>query len=136
MSEQAKEPTLYRVKEGHNLTWPSGWPLGDKGRIRGRAGYVVDISAPFETDWCDGQQHKLEPAEPGDKATPHEHPRAVRMLRDLAEQDAPKPGFMDPQGVDAKMAELAARRTPESASIPTPDDTSAPKEDAETESEE
>lgn len=51
---------LYRVMPGMVLHWPDETAM--KGRIRGRAGYVVDLDGPEEAFFLEGQTYKLEPA--------------------------------------------------------------------------
>lgn len=47
--------------------------------LRGGRGYVVDLDAPCEREWCKGQEYKLEPAPAGAKPTPIVH----RVAKDL-----------------------------------------------------
>ena len=50
-----------QVRRKCTLLWTK--PLTPRtGPPRGREGYVVDLDAPFEEEWCKGQEFKLEPA--------------------------------------------------------------------------
>lgn len=57
---------LMRVMEGMVLHWPDESRM--RGRIRGRAGYVVDTEGPEEDFFLEGQDYKLEPAPEGSQA--------------------------------------------------------------------
>jgi len=50
---------LYEVIEERVLLWPSDFP--DEDRVRGLAGYIVDMDAPYESMWCAGQEAKMRP---------------------------------------------------------------------------
>ena len=54
---------LKRVIAPFSLLWPTGLDAASK--FRGAVGYVVDLDAPLESKWCEGQEHKLEDAPPG-----------------------------------------------------------------------
>ena len=82
---------MKQVKKGAHLHWPDAL-VGRESRYRGGAGYVVDLSAPMEAEWCAGQLHKLEDAPKG--ATPDKITlgQAARKLQKLAaSKAAPKP---------------------------------------------
>ncbi len=71
---------LHRVK-GNNtrLLWPPSLPSASV--IRGDKGYVVDLDAPLETEWCAGQMHKLEPAPDAKAADTITMPGALNALK-------------------------------------------------------
>ncbi len=48
--------------------------------IRGGKGYVVDLDAPFEREWCARQEYKLEPAPAKAKPSPIVHPIARQKI--------------------------------------------------------
>jgi hypothetical protein len=78
---------LMQVKGRWTLNWPVGIadPMDPR---RGPRGYVVDMDAPLERQWCAGQEYKLEPAPKGAKPSPIEHARALAALRDWARKNA------------------------------------------------
>lgn len=82
---------LRRVHGKFILFYPYSFP--ENQRFRGSAGYVVDLDAPLEAEWCAGQEYKLEPAPDAKAATPIEHPIAARMIR---EHQAANPGQQAP----------------------------------------
>lgn len=61
--------------------------------LRGGRGLVVDMDAPFEREWCAGQEYKLEPAPADAVASPIRHPVARRLL---AEWEAAHPEAVKP----------------------------------------
>lgn len=61
------------------LYFPDTFP--QQQRYRGGEGYVVDLDAPLEREWCAGQMHKLEPAAKGAKAASIEDPVALRLQK-------------------------------------------------------
>lgn len=71
---------LQAVKVGRFLHWPAAFEV-DMNRFRGAAGYVVDLDAPLEAEWCSGQTHKLEPAPAGSKPNKINHGPALRALQ-------------------------------------------------------
>lgn len=71
---------LHTVKAGKFLHWPAQFELNNS-RFRGAAGYVVDLDAPLEREWCAGQTHKLEPSAKGLKATTITHGPALKALQ-------------------------------------------------------
>jgi len=80
-----------QVRKGRSLHWPEGfYPEGES--LRGLAGYVVDLDAPHEQEWCGGLLHVLEPAPIGAVASPLNLPRAKRMVTEAhrATGKAPK----------------------------------------------
>lgn len=81
---------LKRVKKGEHLHWPTTVADGEK-RYRGGEGYVVDMDAALEREWCAGQLYKLEDAP--NSALPSEIalPNALGA-RKLAEAKHAKPG--------------------------------------------
>lgn len=81
---------LKRVKKGEHLHWPPTIAEGDK-RYRGGEGYVLDMDAPLEKQWCAGQLYKLEDAPAG--AKPNELTLASALgARKLAEAKTAKAG--------------------------------------------
>lgn len=78
---------LMRVKASRHLHWPESFTTKD-GLHRGAPGYVVDLDAPFEREWCKGQEHKLEAAPVGAEVSEIAHPRALRELRELRQKAA------------------------------------------------
>lgn len=80
---------------GALLMWPT--QLANPDRIRGTAGYVVDLDAPLERELCKGQIHKLEPAPEGSKPARIVHPGALRLIRDEEKRLAvPQPAPSEP----------------------------------------
>jgi hypothetical protein len=70
------------VKDGRYLHFPEAFgPIENRGR--GGPGHCVNLDAPFEREWCKGQEHKLEPAPKGAMPNAIVHPIALRMIRDL-----------------------------------------------------
>lgn len=74
---------LMQVRANRALHWPEDM-CGSHDRVRGLDGYVVDLDAPMEKRWCDGQLHKLEPAPEGATAAPITFTVAVRALKEAA----------------------------------------------------
>jgi hypothetical protein len=71
---------LYRVKgNGCQLYFPE--TFSQDFRYRGSQGFVVDLDAPLEREWCAGQMHKLEPAPDATEAAPVTHPVAIRLIK-------------------------------------------------------
>lgn len=98
---------LRRVKKGKVLHWPPGF-APDDARIRLREGEVMDYDQPFEADWCEGQEYKLEPAGKDDpKPAPITLPQAVRKLRSL-KKDPPPPVKVAPAPEAVKPEALPA----------------------------
>jgi hypothetical protein len=82
---------LMRVKKGRSLHWPENFTSADD-LYRGGEGYVVDLDAPHEAEWCAGMLHVLEPAPPDVKdATPIKQPRALRLIAAAKAAKAPAP---------------------------------------------
>lgn len=61
------------------LLFPYTFPEHD--RYRGNKGFVVDLDAPCEAEWCKDQEHKLEPAPEATEASPINHPQARMQIR-------------------------------------------------------
>jgi hypothetical protein len=82
---------LMKVKLSKHLHWPEDLLGGDYGAavVRLAPGGIVDLDAPLEREWCKGQEYKLEPAPANSKATPIEHPAALRAIRKAASAKAP-----------------------------------------------
>jgi len=85
---------LQRVKgNGCQLYYPITFP--EQTRYRGAEGYVVDLDAPGEREFCKGQEWKLEPAPDGSTPDAIRHPTAMKLgaeivRREAAEADAEK----------------------------------------------
>lgn len=102
---------LFRVRKGQVLCWPvrhfplpagsnhtePGWDSYMRRhpelRVRGEAGYVVDLSCGIESVWCEGQVSRLEPAPDATEASPIESAAAEQDMKDAvlgiaAEDDA------------------------------------------------
>lgn len=89
------------VQTGYALLWPADvFPKAR--RHRGGAGYVVDLDAPLEREWCAGQERKLVTPEralaqgiikEGDEIEPNEieEPIAIRALVDAGHHPRSKP---------------------------------------------
>lgn len=71
------------------LVFPYDFP--EHARIRGTRGYVVDLDAPCEAEWCKGQEHKLEPAPEATEATKIVHPQALALIRKEVARRAANP---------------------------------------------
>jgi hypothetical protein len=56
------------------------YTIPERDRFRGGQGYVVDLDAPCEAEWCKDQLHKLEPAPEATKANAIVSPLALRAL--------------------------------------------------------
>jgi hypothetical protein len=108
-----------RVKKGRSLHWPENFTSADD-LYRGGEGYVVDLDAPHEAEWCAGMLHVLEPA-PKDvtAATPIKNARALRMVNEAKRNPAPvatstaqtasKPVQSDLPAVDLPKPKVAAK---------------------------
>lgn len=73
-------PQFMRVRgNGCQLYFPETFR---DGRYRGREGYVVDLDAPCEREWCRDQMHKLEPAPDAKAADEIKHPVALKRIRE------------------------------------------------------
>lgn len=110
---------IQEVKDGSYLLWPETW----EPRFRGDGGYRVDLSAPFESDWCDGQEHKLQPCE-AKAASTIEHPKALDAIRKFHKENAGA-GRTEPEGsaVTKTIRKKAARKaSARGGAIPKPDD--------------
>lgn len=59
--------------------------------VRGGQGYVVDLDAPLEAEWCKGQEYKLEPAPADAKPNAIIHPVARKLLLAEATRAAAAP---------------------------------------------
>lgn len=71
---------LHKVQgNGCQLYFPAEFPQDT--RYRGREGYIVDLDAPMEREWCAGQMHKLVPAPQAKEADPITHPIALRLIK-------------------------------------------------------
>lgn len=70
---------LMQVISGRAILWPESFTAQAQ-RFRGAQGYVVDLDAPCEAEWCAGQHHKLEPAPEGAVASAIESPIAKRAI--------------------------------------------------------
>ena len=53
---------LFVVIAQRSLLWPEDFP--EDTRFRGGEGYVVDMDAPYEREWCITQEAKMRPATP------------------------------------------------------------------------
>lgn len=69
---------LQRVKRNGLLVFPYTFPEHE--RQRGGPGYVVDLDAPLEAEWCRDQEWKLEPAPEGSTPSKITSPQALRLL--------------------------------------------------------
>jgi hypothetical protein len=87
------------VIPGKTLFWPDRYGWQEKQRVRGVAGYVVDLDAPMELGhygegnkavdgFCVGQEYKLADAPPGSKVGDIVNPLVLRDLRELARAKA------------------------------------------------
>jgi len=61
------------------LYFPDSFP--QQQRYRGSEGFVVNLNAPLEREWCAGQLHKLEAAPKGAQAAPVDDPIAIRLIK-------------------------------------------------------
>ena len=76
------------IGNGCVLNWPPS--IEQQYPARGRIGYVVDLDAPLEREWCKGQEYKLAPAPDATAANPINNPVAARAIAAfLAKQSAP-----------------------------------------------
>ncbi len=117
-------PDLRRVREGFYLQWPSNvaGAASATGRARGPAGYVVDLNAPLEREWCAGQMHKLEKAPRGSKVNSIDScPSARRMRLQFIEKN---PDWR-PEIEREKPASVKDAKTEAKASEPAPDNSGA-----------
>ncbi len=104
---------LKRVKKGAHLHWPTTIADGTK-RYRGGEGYVLDMDAALEREWCAGQLYKLEDAPAG--SVPSEITLANALgARKLAESKKAKPG----PTVEAKASALGIMDPVEPEKAPT-----------------
>lgn len=84
-----QQTKLMVVRKGFYLQWPKS--LGGNKCGRGGPGYVVDMTAPFEKDWCKGVMHMLEPAPKGATVDSIDVCPGARNLRRKALAEAKKP---------------------------------------------
>lgn len=70
---------LHKVRKNCILTFPYGFR--EQTRVRGMQGYVVDLDAPCEAEWCKDQEWKLAPAPEAKEAAKIVHPQALAMIR-------------------------------------------------------
>ena len=88
--KKAHAPMFMRVRRSFYLHWPK-----ELGVARGPTGYIVDMNAPLEAEWCRGQMHKLERAPDATEATSIDDCPAARNARKKAlgqmPVDAPEP---------------------------------------------
>ena len=104
---------LMQVIKGRALLWPDNFT--SQAQIhRGPEGYVVDLDAPCEAEWCKGQLHKLEPAPEGSKPSPIDSPIAKRAIEAALKKDAPaKAAPVKKQtGGDLPAVDVPAKREP------------------------
>lgn len=104
---------LYRVKGNRTkLLWPPSLPSASQ--VRGEEGYVVDLDAPLEREWCAGQMHQLEPAPDAKAPTPITMPAALNAI---ARWTPPAPEAVPPPTVQAEdeLEVTPAQRTPRKA---------------------
>lgn len=99
------------VRPSKTLFWPDKYGWSEKDRVRGTPGYIVDLDAPLERDWCEGQLYKLAAAPAGSVPSEIKSPKAARDLREFekaASGHDPKAalkakaddaGIMDPEPV-------------------------------------
>jgi hypothetical protein len=80
---------LMKVRDDRHLYYPDSFPRDEQ--YRGGPGYVVDMDAPFEADWCKGQEYKLIEADPKSKASPIESNHGIRIIKDASQRVAAKP---------------------------------------------
>jgi len=96
-------PKLMQVRERCILVWPNAFESDSP--YRGGPGYVVDLEAPCEAEWCGWQEEKLEPAAKDAKADEIKHPRArMKIAAEVEKSAAPvvapaKPPAEKPEGV-------------------------------------
>lgn len=85
---------LQVVIHGKTLFWPDRYGWQEKQRVRGTAGYVVDLDAPMELGtygegnkavdgFCVGQEYKLRPAPEGAVVGEISNPLVLRELREF-----------------------------------------------------
>lgn len=81
-------PKLMQVREHCILVWPNSFESDSP--YRGGEGYVVDLDAPCESDWCGWQAEKLEPARKGAEADEIKHQRArMKIAAEIAKSALP-----------------------------------------------
>ena len=88
---------LRQVKPSEHLLWPQS-VAGQDTSYRGGAGYVVDLSAPLEREWCVGQMHKLAPAGDGvTAASAITNGNALRLVKSHASKSSNAPAKQSPE---------------------------------------
>ena len=88
---------LRQVKQHEHLLWPQS-VAGQDAIYRGGSGYVVDMSAPLEREWCAEQMHKLAPAGDGvTAASAITNGNALRLIKDHAAKTSSAPAKQSPQ---------------------------------------
>ena len=111
------------VKKGSHFHWPEG--LGPtKDRYRGGEGTVIDLDAPFESEWCKGQEYKLEDAPAGAVPSKIEHPVALGMLG--ARKQAEEKRTADAAKTDATSGDAQKPKAPVGGGMPEVDDPRRP----------
>lgn len=94
--------SFYKViGNGCVLNWPLS--IEQNHPPRGRKGYVVDLDAPLEREWCAGQEYKITPAPEATAANPITHPMAVRQIAAHAKAAAQKPASSSESPADADL---------------------------------
>ncbi len=78
---------LMQVLPDRALHWPEDLS-GPAQRYRGGEGYVVDLDAPFEAEWCAGQLHKLTAAPAGAKPSEITLRAALGLITERDRKDA------------------------------------------------
>lgn len=107
-----------RVREtegsGKTLFWPANLAGRASAEYRGRAGYVVDWTLPWERDWCKGQEYKLEPAPDDAEPSKITLKQAIKEIQRL-NGTVPEP----PKTVQKQKAEnAAAAPEPDKSEVP------------------
>lgn len=80
---------LMKVREDRHLYYPNSFPRDEQ--YRGGPGYVVDLDAPLEASWCEGQEYKLVPADAGSKPSAIKCNHALRLLKEHAAKTSGAP---------------------------------------------
>lgn len=80
---------LMKVRPDRHLYYPDSFPRDEQ--YRGGPGYVVDMDAPFEAEWCKGQEYKFVDAEPKSSPSPIESNHGIRIISEAKRSVAEKP---------------------------------------------
>lgn len=130
MSKSKTGRRLVRVKRNQHLHWPMGYGTGPE-KYRGGEGTVVDRDAPFEGEWLEGQEYKIEDVPSGEEleVSPITNPLAIAKLAEYRKSQKTERATRTPAEQILQQQREAAEAEATAESPPAPDD-EPPVEDA------